>query len=137
MAIVSRIGEISESDKTVEPLQLPLADPRGAEIETKYLSVFSSADERHEAGFWQTEVGKSRWEFDDGGEIIYVLGGAMTVERDGHPSIEVIAPRSAVPGASGVVSVRSSAAAVGAPAVPFAAPPSVREGLPLTQPEPH
>lgn len=89
MAIVSRIGEISESDKTVEPLQLPLADPRGAEIETKYLSVFSSADERHEAGFWQTEVGKSRWEFDDGGEIIYVLGGAMTVERDGHPSIEV------------------------------------------------
>lgn len=89
MAIVCSVGEITEDEKTVEPLQLPLADPLGAVIETKLLSVYSSADERHDAGFWQTEVGRSRWEFDDSGEIIYVLGGAMTVERDGHPSVEV------------------------------------------------
>lgn len=89
MAIVMRVNELNEGDKTVEPLAMPLADPLGANIETKTSNVFSSADGRHDAGFWETETGRSRWEFVNGGEIIYILGGAMTVERDGEDPQDV------------------------------------------------
>lgn len=89
MAIVLRVNELAEADKIVEPLALPLADPLGKSIETKYFNSFSSADERHDVGFWETDTGRSRWEFEDGGEVIYVLGGAMTVERDGEEPVNV------------------------------------------------
>lgn len=89
MAVVLRVNELAESDKSVEPLALPLADPLGETIQTKYFNSFSSPDERHDVGFWETEPGRARWEFEDNGEVIYVLGGAMTVERDGEEAVEV------------------------------------------------
>lgn len=89
MAIVRRVQDITEAEKTVEPLQLPLADPLGETIQTKFFNLFSTPDETLDAGIWETEVGRSRWEFTDNGEVIYVLGGAMTVQRDGEDPIEV------------------------------------------------
>ena len=88
MAIIKHIASITDAEKTVEPLQLPLADPLGATIETKMLNVFSTDNGLH-AGTWETDEGLSRWSFDDNGEVIYVLSGKMTVQRDGEEPQEV------------------------------------------------
>ncbi len=89
MATQLRISEVTEEQKEIAPLALPLADPLGADITTKTLNAFSSEDARIHAGIWETETGRSRWEFDEGGEVIYILGGAMTVERDGEDPLDV------------------------------------------------
>lgn|SRR5690625_3739741 len=89
MAIVRSVNNITDPEKTVEPLQLPLADPLGEHIGTKFFNLYSTPDESLDTGIWETEVGRSRWEFIDNGEVIYVLGGAMTVEEDGQTAIEV------------------------------------------------
>ncbi|KPN18171.1 MULTISPECIES: cupin domain-containing protein [Arthrobacter] len=89
MAIVRSIAQVEESEKEVEPLALPLADPLGAEIETKTYNLFSTEEETIHAGTWETATGLSRWDFSDGGEVIYVLGGRMTVQRDGEEPKEV------------------------------------------------
>lgn len=84
MAIALRVAEITEDQKTITPLALPLADPLGANITTGMVNIYSSGDGKHHAGFWETAVGRSRWDFTDGGEVIYILDGAMTIERDGE-----------------------------------------------------
>lgn len=89
MAHIRRVSEITEDEKTTVPLELPLADPLGADIETKYYNLYSTPEENLDAGIWETQTGRSRWEFIDNGEVIYVLGGKMTVERDGEEAIEV------------------------------------------------
>lgn len=89
MALISHVSDIQEADKTVEPLALPLADPLGATIETKTFNLYSTDTESIHAGTWETDVGESRWEFTDGGEVIYVLGGKMTVLKDGEKPQEV------------------------------------------------
>lgn len=83
MAIIRDIAAVSESEKEVEPLQLPLADPLGADIETKTFNLYSTPNESLHTGTWETAEGLSRWDFSDGGEVIYVLSGKMTVHRDG------------------------------------------------------
>lgn len=83
MALISRIADIAEADKTVEPLALPLADPLGKTIETKTFNLYSTDDDSLHAGTWETDEGESRWEFTDEGEVIYVLSGKMTVQQDG------------------------------------------------------
>ena len=50
MAIVRSIAQVEESEKEVEPLALPLADPLGAEIETKTYNLFSTDEETFHAG---------------------------------------------------------------------------------------
>ncbi|MBO1902414.1 DUF861 domain-containing protein [Leucobacter weissii] len=89
MAIISRIADVEDAQKTIEPLQLPLADPLGADIETKTFNLFSTEDDGLHAGTWETEEGVSRWDFAESGEVIYVLGGRMTVQRDGEAPQEV------------------------------------------------
>lgn len=91
MANVLRVGEITEEQKTIAPLALPLADPLGSVIQTGMVNSYSTADGKLHAGFWETETGRSRWEFTDGGEVIYILAGAMTVERDGEAPVDVVA----------------------------------------------
>lgn len=89
MATISHIAAIEESAKTVEPLQLPLADPLGADIETKTFNLYSTGDNSLHAGTWETAEGLSRWDFSNGGEVIYVLAGKMTVQRDGQEPQEI------------------------------------------------
>ena len=84
MVIACKPEELSPESKTEELLALPQADPLGAEILTKFYNLYSSADGAIDAGTWETAVGTSRWEFTDSGEVIYVLGGAMTVTPDGE-----------------------------------------------------
>ncbi len=87
MAIVCDVTGLSDEEKEVAPLALPLADPLGSEIITRYFNAFTSPDGRHTAGTWESDTGRSRWEFGLDGEIIYILGGRMTVTRDGEEGI--------------------------------------------------
>lgn len=89
MAIVRNVSTVKESEKEIEPLALPLADPLGKEIETKTFNLFETADESIYAGTWETAIGESRWDFADSGEVIYVLSGRMTVTEDGAEAKEV------------------------------------------------
>lgn len=91
MALIARVANIQEADKTVEPLELPLADPLGKHIETKTFNLYSTENDSLHAGTWETEVGESRWNFSDGGEVIYVLDGKMTVREEGGEAQEVAA----------------------------------------------
>lgn len=89
MAIVRGIPGLGEDEKVAVPLQLPLADPLGNEIMTRFFNVFTSPDSRHTAGTWESDPGRSRWEFGTDGEIIYVLGGSMIVTRDGEDALKL------------------------------------------------
>ncbi|MGK0716144.1 cupin domain-containing protein [Leucobacter sp. W1153] len=89
MAHISHISSVTDAQKAIEPLQQPMADPLGAEIETKTFNLFSTENGNLHAGTWETATGLSRWSFDEGGEVIYVLGGKMTVTRDGEEPQEI------------------------------------------------
>lgn len=89
MAIIRSITSVAESEKSVEPLSLPLADPLGAEIETKTFNLFSTDDGSHHAGTWECAEGLSAWDFSNGGEVIYVTAGKMTVTREDEAPQEV------------------------------------------------
>lgn len=90
MAIVCRTGSVTRDDQTHVPLELPLADPLGADIATTYLNVFSGTAASLDVGIWETDPGRSRWEFTENGEAIYVISGRMTVTEDGAEPLEVL-----------------------------------------------
>ncbi|BAU33529.1 cupin domain-containing protein [Microcella alkaliphila] len=89
MAIVCRTGNVTRADQTETPLELPLADPLGADIATTYLEVFSGKASSLDVGIWETDPGRSRWEFTDSGEVIYVISGRMTVTEDGKDAQQI------------------------------------------------
>lgn len=91
MAIIRNISTVSDSEKSTAPLSLPLADPLGNDIETKTFNLFSTENDSHHAGTWECAEGLSRWDFANGGEVIYVTGGKMTVTRDGEEPQEISA----------------------------------------------
>lgn len=91
MAIIRNISSVTEDEKSVKPLSLPLADPMGAEIETKTFNIFSTEDDSHHAGTWECAEGLSSWDFSDGGEVIYVTAGKMTVTREGEEPQQIAA----------------------------------------------
>lgn len=85
--------------KTTRPLGIP-AD----ELESKPLaSPVSGADtvrSRVEwtndartviSGVWEADPGVSRWEFLSHGEIVHIVRGAMTVQRDGESPVDLTA----------------------------------------------
>jgi uncharacterized protein len=96
MAIAFRAAEIPASDLTEKPLGQPSAEPLSGDITTRSHVFFTSPDERILSGTWECEPGASRWEFLARGEIIYVLSGAMTVQRDGEDAINLTAGSSAI-----------------------------------------
>ncbi len=91
MAIVRSLSTVTEDEKSVEPLAPPLGTPVGGEIETKTFNLFSTDDDSHHAGTWDCAVGLSEWHFSDGGEVIYVTAGKMTVTREGEEPQEISA----------------------------------------------
>ncbi|MFJ6538396.1 cupin domain-containing protein [Paenarthrobacter sp. NPDC091711] len=60
----------------------PSATPLSGDITVRSRRAFESKDGRIASGTLETEIGQSRWEFFNNGEIIHVLSGAMTVQCD-------------------------------------------------------
>ena len=89
MAITSQADTLTRAEQTATPLELPLADPLGASILTTYLNLYSTPNGTLDAGVWETDTGRSRWEFTDNGEVIYVISGRMTVTEDGAEPVEI------------------------------------------------
>ena len=96
MTITYRAAEIPAVELTARPLGQPSAEPLSGDIMTRSQVFFTSTDEQIVSGTWECEPGSSRWEFLTRGEIIYVLSGRMTVERDGEDGVELTAGSSAV-----------------------------------------
>jgi len=95
VTISFRALEIPASELAEKPLGQPSAEPLdGAEILTR-AKVFLDI-EQITSGTWECEPGASRWEFTTRGEVIYVLKGRMTVQRDGEEGVELTAGSSAV-----------------------------------------
>lgn len=94
MTITYRAAEIPAADLAEKPLGQPSAEPLTGEITTRAKVFFDI--EQITAGTWECEPGASRWEFMTRGEIIYVLSGSMTVQRDGEEGVLLTAGSSAV-----------------------------------------
>lgn len=95
MTITYRAAEIPAAELAEKPLGQPSAEPLTGEITTR-AKVFFDVKEVT-AGTWECEPGASRWEFTGRGEIIHVLSGRMTVQRDGEDEgVELTAGSSAV-----------------------------------------
>jgi len=96
MTINYRAAEIP-ADKLVEKLlEQPTAESLSGEIKTRSQVFFNTEDQKIISGTWECELGRSRWEFTTRGEVIHVLSGRMTVERDGEAAVELTAGSSAV-----------------------------------------
>ena len=74
----------------------PLATPLDGELATRGISLWKSEDTTIKTGTWQCSPGKSRWEFEGGGEFIQVLSGEMIVTRDGATPVTLRAGDTAV-----------------------------------------
>jgi uncharacterized protein len=96
MTIVFRANEIPAAELTERPLGQPSAEPLSGDITTRSHVFFTSPDEKILSGTWECEPGASRWEFTTRGEVIYVLSGAMTVQRDGGEAHHLTAGSSAI-----------------------------------------
>ena len=97
MTITYRAAEIPAADLPEKPLGQPSAEPLTGTILTRSQVFFTSPDEKILSGTWECEPGASRWEFTGRGEIIHVLSGRMTVQRDGEDEgVELTAGSSAV-----------------------------------------
>lgn len=69
-------------------LEPPAAVPLSGPITTWTREVFSSADGRASAGYWQVEAGRSRWTFDYV-EVIWVVEGEVIVTEDGERPVHL------------------------------------------------
>jgi uncharacterized cupin superfamily protein len=96
MTITYRAAEIPAADLTAKHLGQPSAEPLSGEIMTRSKIFFTSDDQKIVSGTWECEPGISRWEFMTRGEVIHVLSGRMTVQRDGEAGVELTAGASAV-----------------------------------------
>jgi uncharacterized cupin superfamily protein len=96
VTITFRAAEIPAAALEEELLAQPSAQPLSGDIMTRSEVFFNSADERIVSGTWECEPGASRWEFTGRGEVIHVLSGRMTVQRDGEDGVELTAGSSAV-----------------------------------------
>jgi len=96
MTTTYRAAEIPAANLTEKPLGQPSAEPLSGEIMTRSKIFFTSDDQKIVSGTWECEPGTSRWEFKTRGEVIHVLSGRMTVQRDGEAGVELTAGASAV-----------------------------------------
>jgi uncharacterized cupin superfamily protein len=69
----------------------PGAEPLSGEILVRSRVDFTAEDGSVHSGVWESEPGTSRWEFLTRGEIIHVVAGHMTVQRDGEQPSEITA----------------------------------------------
>lgn len=61
----------------------------GADIATTSPEVFSGTASSLDVGIWETDPGRSRWEFTDSGKVISVISGRMIVKEDGNEPIDI------------------------------------------------
>ncbi|MEU6642553.1 cupin domain-containing protein [Saccharomonospora sp. NPDC046836] len=74
-----------------KPLGPPSAEPLDGEILVRSRVDFTNDDRTVISGVWESDPGRSRWEFRSRGEIIHVVSGRMTVQRDGEEPVEIAA----------------------------------------------
>ena len=78
MTITFRAAELNSASGIFQQALLgqPSAEPLGGDIITRADVEFTSDDGRIQSGVWESEPGKSRWEFLTRGEIITIVSGA-------------------------------------------------------------
>lgn len=96
MTITYRAAEIPASELTEKALALPTAAPLSGDITVRGHAFYKDEERNITSGTWECEPGASRWEFETRGEIIHVLSGRMTVQRDGEEAVELSAGSGAV-----------------------------------------
>ncbi|ERB55184.1 hypothetical protein N806_29090 [Rhodococcus sp. P27] len=98
MTITFRAAELNSASGIFQQALLgqPSAEPLAGDIITRADVEFTSDDGRIQSGVWESEPGKSRWEFLTRGEIITIVSGAMTVEEDDGDPVHLIAGTSAI-----------------------------------------
>jgi uncharacterized cupin superfamily protein len=87
MTTAYRAADIVASDLEETLLAPPSATPLSGDITVRSRREFESEDGLIASGTWETETGQSRWEFLNKGEIIHVVSGQMTVQRDGGEEV--------------------------------------------------
>ena len=98
VTITFRAAELDSANGIFQQALLgqPSAEPLSGDIITRADVEFTSDDGRIQSGVWESEPGKSRWEFLTRGEIITIVSGAMTVEEDDGAPVHLVAGTSAI-----------------------------------------
>ncbi|WP_214105912.1 cupin domain-containing protein [Acrocarpospora catenulata] len=91
MTLTNRPLEVAAGELAEKPLAPPSATPLDGEVLVRSRVDFTNEARTVISGIWESEPGRSRWEFDTRGEIIHVLAGRMTVRRDGGEPVELAA----------------------------------------------
>lgn len=86
---------LDAQDLVEKPLGPPSAEPLSGEVLVRSRVDFATPDRRVVSGVWESDPGTSRWEFLTRGEIVHVVAGRMTVQRDGQEPVDVGAGSSA------------------------------------------
>lgn len=86
-----RPADLPADELEAKPLAPPSAEPLSGEIITRSRVEFANDDRTIISGTWESDPGRSRWEFLTRGEIVHILSGAMTVQRDGEDPVELTA----------------------------------------------
>lgn len=90
MTVTNRPNEVDDLQESL--LGPPSAEPlSGGEIRIRSRVDFATEDRQLVSGVWESEPGRSRWEFLTRGEIIHVVSGRMTVLEDGGSPVELAA----------------------------------------------
>lgn len=84
MTQVIRPADLDAADLAPKPLALPSATPLDGDIEVRSTVAFANDDRTIVSGVWESDTGASRWEFTTRGEIVHILSGRMSVQRDGE-----------------------------------------------------
>ncbi|TLF31378.1 DUF861 domain-containing protein [Microbacterium sp. 5K110] len=86
-----RPAEVDSSELEAKPLAPPNGEPLAGEIIVRGKVQFVNDDRTIISGIWESDPGTSRWEFLTRGEIVHILAGRMTVQRDGEEPVELTA----------------------------------------------
>ncbi|MFJ6654375.1 cupin domain-containing protein [Microbacterium sp. NPDC091313] len=84
-------AEVDAAELEAKPLAPPSAEPLSGEIIVRGKVVFATEERTIISGVWESDPGTSRWEFLTRGEIVHILSGRMSVQRDGEEPVELAA----------------------------------------------
>lgn len=82
-------SELPRSTFEEKPLAAPNAEPLDGEVLVRGHVEFTDKERTIISGVWESDPGTSRWEFLTRGEIVHILEGRMTVQRDGEEPVEL------------------------------------------------
>ena len=80
MTVILRPALIPSAELTTKPLAAPIS---GTDVSRSQVA-FMTEERSVISGVWEADPGVSRWDFAGHGEIIHILSGAMTIQRDGE-----------------------------------------------------